>query len=120
MSSKSPSRSRYSPQPQPPDPIYQISNDQSYQEVGRPGLLNSLRNKYQGAGGETTLGLPPPPPHRPHTLERERERERVLVPNLKPKPADRLTDSQNLYSEVSHTVTVNQKAVFQYSMIMNS
>ena len=107
MSSKSPSRSRYSPQPQPPDPIYQISNDQSYQEVGRPGLLNSLRNKYQGAGGETTLGLPPPPPHRPHTLERERER--VLVPNLKPKPADRLTDSQNLYSEVSHTVTVNQR-----------
>ena len=99
----------HSRSPPPPDPIYQISNDQSYQEVGRPQLLNSLRNKYQGATGTTaTVGLPAPPAD---TVAGARAR--VLVPNLKPKPAAKLTESQNLYySEVSESQS--EKVVFYY------
>merc|ERR1711936_1263513 len=54
--------------PHQANPLYQISNDQSYQEVGVPQLYNSLRRKYQGNT---------PTPFRPT--------ERVVVPNLKAK-----------------------------------
>ena len=99
----------------PPDPLYQISNHRTYQEVGVPQLYNSLRRKCH-----TTAGLVPSanisngpllldaigPGQRPA----EERLGTVLVPNLKPKPFHTVHQASEFnYFEVSST---DHKVVF--------